>query len=972
MSKEKSTANASTVTKGEEGRRRTNTQQMQNVLLLWLDSDIDETNDDCQNTITKLRHIVNYIKTYTNGDQYLGFIQTIVDKKVCMIISGSLGQHIVPRVHNMSQVDSIFVLCDNQTRHEQWARDWPKIKGVFTDVTPICEALKEAVHQCEQNAIPMSFVGENKRLDQLDPSFMYTQIIIEIILTIKFEENHIQDYIDYCCDAYKGDTKEIENIKKLEREYHNKTPSYWYTSQVFLYPKLNCALRLMDGDIITRMGFFIGDLHRHLEQLHKEQYANTTAANTFTVYRGQGLSTGDFEQMMKNRGGLISFNNFLSTSKDREVSNAFAESNSTNSDLFGILFVMKVDPSQSTSPFASITGTSNFDEEEEVLFSMHSVFRIQDIQQIDGNNRLYEVNLVLTADSDPELHRLTDYVRQESHPGDGAWYRLGLVLLKVGQYDKAEDIYHVLLDQKTDDKSKAPIYGQLGLIKNHQGKYEDALTFHEKSLAIYQKIAPPNHPELATAYGNIGTVHDSMGNYPKALSFYEKALEIKQQRPLPPNHPDLASSYGSIGSVHVEQGNYPKALSFYEKVLEIRQQSLPPNHPDLAASYDHIGLVHDKMGNYPKALSFYEKALEIRQQSLPPNHPDLAGSYNNIGLVHDNMGNYPKALSSHEKALEIRQQSFHRNHPDLASSYGNIGNVYTKQGNYPKALSSYEKVFDIQQQSLPPNHPGLALSYNNVGTVHHNMGNYPKALSSHEKAIEIQHQSLPPNHPDLAASYCSIGNVYTKLGNYPKALSYYGKAIEIQHQSLPPNHPDLASSYNNIGTVHDSMGNYPKALSCHEKVLEIRQQSLPPNHPDLAPSYRYIGNVHVNQGNYPKALSFYEKVLEIQQQSLPPNHPDLTMSYNNIGNMYGSMGNYPKALSSHERALEIKQQSLPSNHPDLAYSYSNIALAYKNMGNYSKARTCYEHAIQIGEQSLPSNHHLLQMFKNNLKDVQNR
>ncbi|CAF0750112.1 unnamed protein product [Adineta steineri] len=116
-----------------------------------------------------------------------------------------------------------------------------------------------------------------------------------------------------------------------------------------------------------------------------------------------------------------------------------------------------------------------------------------------GNNRLYEVHLVLTADNDPELQRLTDYIRKESSPDSEGWYRLGLVLWKMGQFDKAEDIYQVQLDQTKDDKNKAPIYLQLGSIKKYQGKYEEALTFYEKSLAIYQRILPHNHPDLAAS-----------------------------------------------------------------------------------------------------------------------------------------------------------------------------------------------------------------------------------------------------------------------------------------------------------------------------------------------------------------------------------------------------------------------------------------------------------------------------------------
>ncbi|CAF0842947.1 unnamed protein product [Adineta steineri] len=832
MNKGKSTTNASTVPKRAERHQRINIQQTQNVLLIWLDSNIDESNYDCQNTITTLRRAVNDINTYTNGDQCLEFIQTMVDNKVCLIVSGSLGQHIVPRVHKMSQVDSIFIFCGNKKYHEQWAKDWAKIKGVFTDIKSICEALKSTAQQCEQNAIPMSFVGTNKKLDQLDPSFMYTQILKEIILTIKFNQNHIQDYFDYCRNAFADNEEEMINFKRLESQYYKKTPIYWYTCQIFLYPMLNRALRTMDGDIITRMGFFIGDLHRQIDKLHKEQYAGTTATHTFTVYRGQGLSTGDFEKMSKIKGGLISFNNFLSTSKVRNISLGFAQNATTNPDQVGVLFIMKINPAQSTTPFASIAGISPFEGEDEVLFSMHSVFRIQDVKLMSGNNRLYEVNLVLTADNDPELNRLTDYIREESYPDDEGWYRLGSVLHDMGQFDKAEDIYQVLLDQTNDDEVKAPIYHRLGMIKDDQGKYEEALTLYEKSLAIDQKTLPSNHPNLASSYNNIGNVHRRMGNYPKALSYYEKALEIRQQS-LPPNHPDLASSYNNIGNVHSDMGNYPKALSYYEKALEIRQQSLPPNHPDLASSYNNIGNVHRRMGNYPKALSIHKKALEILQQSLPPNHPNLASSYNNIGAVHYNMGNYPKALSYYEKDLEIKQQSLPPNHPDLALSYNSIGVVHDSMGNYPKALSYYEKAIDIQKQSLPPNHPNLALSYNNIGVAHDKIGNYSKALFYNEKAFQIWQQSLPPNHPSLAVSYNSIGEVHDSMGNYPKALSYFEKALEIQQQSLPPDHPDLALTYYNTGLVHEHMGDYSKARTFYERAIQIGEQSLPSNHPEL-------------------------------------------------------------------------------------------------------------------------------------------
>ena len=313
---------------------------------------------------------------------------------------------------------------------------------------------------------------------------------------------------------------------------------------------LNRALRLMDVDVIIKMGFFIGDLHRHIKQLHEEQFSGHHSNATFTVYRGQGMSQEAFEQMQQTNGGLMSFNSFLSTSKDRDVSLRFARRAATNPDLVGVLFVMKVDPSKSTAPFASIIDVSYFKgEEDEILFSMHTIFRIRNIKSTDGNHRLFQVDLTLTDDNDNDLRVLTDRIREETFPDTEGWYRLGEMLRKMGQSEKSEQVYQTLLEQTTDESTKAAIYGQLGGAKYNQGDYQEAIVFYEKSLAIYQKTLPSNHPSLASSYNNIGGAYYSMGDYPKALLSNEKALAMRQQS-LPSNHPDLAASYNNIGNVH--------------------------------------------------------------------------------------------------------------------------------------------------------------------------------------------------------------------------------------------------------------------------------------------------------------------------------------------------------------------------------------------------------------------------------------
>jgi tetratricopeptide (TPR) repeat protein len=223
--------------------------------------------------------------------------------------------------------------------------------------------------------------------------------------------------------------------------------------------------------------------------------------------------------MKKSKGGLLSFNNFLSTSKNKVVSMEFACRAASNPDLVGILFVMSINPAKSTTPFASITEISYFkDKEDEVLFSMHTVFRIDDIQAMGEDDRLFRVDLTLTDDNESELRALTDRVREESL-GTG-WYRLGSLLRTMGQFEKSEQVYQMMLNQTTNESDKASIYNQIGGAKDSQGKYEEAIEYYEKSIEIERKSLPPNLSNLANSYNNIGVVYDEMGEYSKALEYY--------------------------------------------------------------------------------------------------------------------------------------------------------------------------------------------------------------------------------------------------------------------------------------------------------------------------------------------------------------------------------------------------------------------------------------------------------------------
>ena len=183
------------------------------------------------------------------------------------------------------------------------------------------------------------------------------------------------------------------------------------------------------------MGFFIHDLHQ--QQFHHYH------GPPITLYRGQALSVDDLRKLQRSRGSRLAFNSFLSTSKNRSVSLDFAQQSSKRDGIIGILFVMTLDLTLSSAIFADVTEHSYFKAENEVLFSMHTVFRIEEVVE-------FEVRLTLTREHGAEWIRLTDQIEENIRTGSG-WVRLAQMLSKVGRVNEVEELVLVLLQHQPNE-----------------------------------------------------------------------------------------------------------------------------------------------------------------------------------------------------------------------------------------------------------------------------------------------------------------------------------------------------------------------------------------------------------------------------------------------------------------------------------------------------------------------------------------
>ena len=644
--------------------------------IFWLDAKVNTTEDN-RNTQLKLREIINHLKTFDDQDEcYQRILSLSTQDRLILIVSGRCGRQLVPQIHHLRQVSSIYVYCMDKKANELWAKDFIKIKSVIVQLKDLLYVIKQDQKSQIKIEEPLSInifkTGTNKA-DQsttgLNGNFVHSLLLIDVLIRMKSIESDKQQLIQLCQKEYENNQKELEFVREFENDYQADKALWWYTRQSFLYRMLNKALRVQNIDLLFLLRFVIGDIYQQLKQYQHQ--------SSIRVYRGQVMSIDELNTLQQSIDNLISINSFFSTSTNHHKAVGFLNSSEITSDLRRILFVIDADPRLVKSkPFADISSLSAFSNEREVLFMMGSIFRLIKIEEMK-HKEIVMIHMELCGDDEHDLKKLFDHMKKEldGENEEVNLHSFGKVLYRMGKYDLAEKIYHRLLSKLLpNDPSISGLYWDLGIVTSNKSAYDSSLEWFQKSLVIEEQEGSSNYVNIGSLYNWIGDIYDYKGELEKALENYNKAIELFRNANNE-DHPNMAHFYNNIAVVYDDQKKYTEALDFYKKSLAIRKQHLPSNHPDIATSHNNIGNVYSDLNKYDLAMEHHQQSLQMNLKSLPGDHPDIARSYENIAAIHEKKREWKQALELFEKALNIYQRAFSSQHPDVLQVQADIQRV---------------------------------------------------------------------------------------------------------------------------------------------------------------------------------------------------------------------------------------------------------------------------------------------------------
>ena len=312
---------------------------------------------------------------------------------------------------------------------------------------------------------------------------------------------------------------------------------------------------------------------------------------------------------------------------------------------------------------------------------------------------------------------------------------------------------------------------QQGFEQYGRSQYQDALAAWEEALDFYTRDAvrvlfpAESHRAQGLIWGNIGLVYNDLGDYEQAIALQQRALGVARQ------YQDRAEenrALGNVGISYLRLSDYEQAEYFFEQQRALAIQI--GNRDNEGVALNNLSLVYVTVGDYDRAIDYLEQYIVIAQEI--GSRRGEGAALGNLGDIHTELGQYEQAIALQLEFLSISQE--------LGNRFGEASALNSLGLNY-HYLEDFERVIELFEQAIAIldelESPASASVRGNLGIAYNDLGDYDQALELHQQHLAIA-QAIG-NRFEEARALNNLGVTYSALGNSTQALELYQQSLAI-------------------------------------------------------------------------------------------------------------------------------------------------------------------------------------------------
>ncbi|MGA2136446.1 MAG: tetratricopeptide repeat protein [Bryobacteraceae bacterium] len=339
--------------------------------------------------------------------------------------------------------------------------------------------------------------------------------------------------------------------------------------------------------------------------------------------------------------------------------------------------------------------------------ALKSVAEILQIDRKNGPARMIEAAALLGQKRYGEARALLEAVKQANPNAPDVEFSLGMVALKEGKLQDAEQIFRTAYAANPKDSR-----GLVGLVEalaaeNH---YDQAIQFLQDEIARNS-----TRQDLQMALGNVSV---RAGNFDLAIHEFQTVLNE-----LDKNSKARGEVYFRMGVTMRKKGDLNGAILALSKARDLM--------PDHSMVIEELALALQNANRTPEARQTYEQAIKL--------DPQNGFALNNLAfLIADGGGDLDQALTYAQRAKMLM--------PNLNEVSDTMGWIYLKKNMSDNAAEIF--------QGLVNKTPGNSTFRYHLGMAYAQKGDKPRAIKELQQSL----RSAPPKEEEN-----KIRDLITKL-----------------------------------------------------------------------------------------------------------------------------------------------------------------------------------------------------------------
>lgn len=261
-------------------------------------------------------------------------------------------------------------------------------------------------------------------------------------------------------------------------------------------------------------------------------------------------------------------------------------------------------------------------------------------------------------------------------------------LMAEGELKEAEKQYIRCLEMTVKARggqqaSVADITERLAGIAFINGKFEDAIEYCNKAVAIRREQKPVDNVAIAGDLNNQAAASVYLSKYPDAEKYIQEALAAMANERKIGDQGVKVHILRTQAMLQEKQGKMKEAEATLKQSLALAETCTFENDSLLAASFNELGRFYLKQKSYAEAQLALESAVQIADQlKNGAQHPILETSLANLAAAYIDDNKFEKAESPLVRAIAINEK------------YGDFGREALK-GN----LSDYAKILEATHRT---------------------------------------------------------------------------------------------------------------------------------------------------------------------------------------------------------------------------------------------------------------------------------